>query len=109
MITTRSKFYYGHLVDTSNNTFIFEEGSGSIVATIPIGGYSLTTFMYALQNSLNAYGDLVYSCTLNRTTRKITIASTGNFTLDVSSTGGGISAYPLIGFTSNKTGASTYS
>jgi hypothetical protein len=110
MIPTLSSFYYGHEINASNNKVDFDEGGGELTATIASGGYTLTEFAVALQAALNDTGALTYTVTVDRATRKITIASTSNFELLVSSgTNVGTSAWALAGFTgADKTGASSY-
>lgn len=109
-LSTFSKFYYGHEVTLDNNTIDINEGSGELTAEIAVGTYSLTDFLAALESALNTAGVLTYTCTLNRTTRKITITATGTFSLLISTGSSvGTSAFTLAGFTgADKTAASTY-
>jgi acylphosphatase len=112
MITTFGKFYYGHTVGTSNRYIDFKEGAGpDLVATIDVGEYSLTDFIDKVSVALNNAGADTYTVTVNRTTRIITITSTGSFTL-LCNTGvnSGQSAFSLLGFDAVDTGsASTHS
>lgn len=110
MISTMTSFYYGHEVTSANNKIDFDEGGGELTATLDVGAYTLTEFAAEIENALNAAGALVYTVTLNRTTRKITIAATGNFDLLVSTgTNVGSSAWALAGFSgADKTGAASY-
>lgn len=110
MITTKCKFYYGHTITESNQYIDFKEGAGSeIFATVPIGEYSLTDFCTAVSNALNLAGALNYTVSLNRTTRIITIAADGAFTL-LASTGTrvNVSAYSLLGFSADTTSATSH-
>lgn len=110
-LSTRSQFYYGHTITLNNNAIDFDEGGSEIQATLNSGDYSLTEFLVEIKRAMEAVGALTYTVSLNRTTRKITISSTSNFTLRTQTgTRIGTTAYSLIGYTltSNKTGASTY-
>ena len=109
-ITTRSAFTYGHNI-TENNQYInfVEDGINELAATIEIGSYYLNQFPDAIASALNDIGDNIYEVTLDRTTRKITISADANFDLLVT-TGSqvSISAFSLMGFTTNRSGADTY-
>lgn len=100
-LKTRSMFYYGHTVTTTNRCIDFKEGAGSeLKATLKVGSYSLTDYVTEIQRALNeAASTLTFTVTVNRTTRLITIAATGTFTL-LAATGSrhaqGI--YPMAGF-----------
>jgi hypothetical protein len=110
-LTTRSLFYYGFEVDSTNNALDFKEGAGSeLNATLATGAYTLTTFVDEVERALNAAGALTYTVSVNRTTRIITIAASGTFSLlTTSGTRAGTSAYSLIGFSgADKTGTNTY-
>jgi hypothetical protein len=109
-ILTRSVFYYGHYIDSSNKYLDFSEGAAEITAILTQGDYSLTEFVAELSRALNAAGDLTYTVSVNRATRIITIASTSNFTLKTASgTNTGSSVFGLAGFVgTDKTGAATY-
>lgn len=110
-IFTYSAFNYGHKITGDNQSINFSEnGVDELTATIPVGGYTLGTFVNALSLALNKVGALEYSVTLDRTTRKITISATGSFELWVV-TGSliNISSFPLMGFTgTDRVGLSTY-
>lgn len=113
MLDTRSSFYYGYSINASpaNGFLNINEGSGEISIEIPVGTYTLTTLVSALQNALLTQATLDYSVSANRTTRKITISAGSNFDL-LSNTGTqvGSSAWSLLGFSTSadKTGAMTY-
>lgn len=98
MINTFSKFYYGIQVTTDNKWFDLDEGAGELNAEIPVGEYTLTTIAEAVEDALNDVGSDTYTVTINRSTRKITISSTGTFDVLIATgtnTGSGI--YSLIG------------
>jgi hypothetical protein len=109
-ITTRSKFTYGHNI-TENNQYInfTENGIDELSATIEVGSYSFSEFGDAVAVAMNAIGDNEYTTTVDLLTQKITISSDASFDLLV--TNGqqiSISAFPLIGFTSNVSGLMSY-
>lgn len=109
-LTTHSKFYYDYVVSDDALYIDFSEGASELTATLDIGSYSLTDFVAELSRALNAAGALDYTVTLNRTTRKITIAASGDFELLVS-TGSheGTSAFGLAGFSgADLTGEDSY-
>lgn len=108
MITSYSKFYYGIEVTEFTRFFSFSEGGPEKVASLKPGKYALTGFVNEVARAMNAVGSLVYTTTVNRSTRLITISAPSNFTLPVA-TGSSLGAYPVIGFTGlDKTGASSY-
>lgn len=109
-LTTKSKFYYGHTVSESNYNLSFSEGALEIIATLNQGSYSLTDFCVEVERALSAVGGQEYSCTVNRTTRLITISATGNFELLITSgTTTGSSVFSLIGFSgADLTGTNSY-
>lgn len=58
MIRTKSKFYYGHTIDSDNNLLDFKEGAGTeLTATLNVGEYSLTDFVTEVARALNAAAD----------------------------------------------------
>ncbi len=101
-LSTRSVFYYGHLIDNTNFQLDFDEGSGEITAEINAGSYSLTGFAAEIERAMNAASELtqVYTVTVNRDTRIISISAPSSFSLLVS-TGShvGTSVFTLAGFT----------
>lgn len=110
-LSTFSKFWFGHTVDSSNYAIDFNEGGSELQASIAYGNYSPTEYLTAVKTALDAAGALTYTVSLNRTTRKITISSTSTFAL-LANTGtrASVSAWDMLGYTtaSDKTGASTY-
>ena len=111
-ISTRSAFYFGHIIDESNNRFDFNEGSGELNAIIETGSYSLTDFISALLTSINAVSVAqTYSTVMNRTTRIPTVSAPGNFDILIDTgTFKGTGVYNLLGYTgaADLTGANSY-
>ncbi len=108
-LRTFSKFYYGHTIDDTNQMLDFDEGGSELTAELDIGEYTLTEFAEEVQRALNEAGALTYTVSVNRTTRIITIAASGNFTLLVTTgTNIGNAPWSLLGYTSNKTGDDEY-
>jgi len=108
-ISSYSGFTYGHEISSSNDYINFDEGAGEISSQIEIGSYTLNDFLGKVLEAFNAEGGQEYSGTIDRLTRKITISAASNFALLVTSgTQSSISAYNLIGFTSDKDGSNSY-
>ena len=95
-----SKFYGGFNVDESSFYLPFKEGAGpELNAQVAVGSYSVSDFCAAIKSALNSAGSFSYTVTMNRTTRILTITSSGSFTI-LGSTGTtvGQSILPKIGF-----------
>lgn len=109
-IKTYSGFIYGHDISNLNQYINFrEDGVNELGAQIRVGSYTLENFVNAVSVAMNDAGQLEYAVTIDRSTRKITISSTSNFDLLVTSgTQSAISAFSLIGFTTDKSGANSY-
>lgn len=109
MIKTKSKFYYGHTVDTDNYLLDFKEGAGAeLTATLSVGEYSLTDFVTELIRALNEAGALTYTGALNRATRIITITGSGVFTiLGATGTHTGLNILSLAGYAAADTSSAT--
>jgi len=108
-ITTYSGFTYGHEINSSNDFINFNEGSGELQTQIEVGSYTLDSFLSAVLSAFNAEGSQEYTGSIDRETRKITIESIANFDLLVTTgSQSAISAFSLIGFTSDKTGSNSY-
>lgn len=109
-ITTRSAFTYGHTITEDNQYINFtENGIDELASTIEVGSYYLNEFIDKIALALNEIGDNTYSVTIDRSTRKITISADANFDLLVTTgTQTNISAFSLIGFTTDRSGASSY-
>lgn len=106
-IETRSAFTYGHTI-TDDNSFInfTENGIDELSALIEIGSYTLDQFKDAVASAMNEVGDNEYTVSVDRDTRQLTINSDGNVELLVTN-GSNVqtSAYPLMGFTTNRASA----
>lgn len=108
-IFTRSTFYYGHTITQTNRNLDFKEGSTVKTTQVRVGGYSLTGFANEVSRALNLRGDQDYTVNVNRATRAITITSGANFELlPVTGPTSGESVFSLLGFSTDQTGASTY-
>jgi hypothetical protein len=108
-ITTRSQFFYGHTISEDNQWIDFDEGGSELSVQLDIGDYTLTEFAAELAAKMTQEGALTYTATINRATRKITLAAGSNFALRVTTgTHLATSAFSLVGFTSNKSGSSSY-
>lgn len=75
--TTFSKFLYGYEVTVDNNKIDFDEGSGALVAEIEPGNYTFGDYCDAVASALNDAGANSYTCTPNRSTRKMVITASG--------------------------------
>lgn len=109
-ITTFSSFYYGYQITSSNLYLNFNEGGSELTATLTVGDYTLTTLLSEVKSALDTVGANTYTVTADRDSRKITIASSGGTLSLLVTTGSasGTSAWSLLGFTSDKTGATSY-
>ena len=103
----RSAFIYGYTVEDSQKTFYFDEGSGVQSFDVDAKGWALEELRQEIQNRLNDNGDLSYSVSVDRTTRRFTISADANFDLLPSESNTG-SLFEVIGYTSDKTGAMSY-
>jgi hypothetical protein len=108
-LQTYSLFFFGHTVTSQNCSLDFDEGGAELQATLDHGFYTPTQYLAEVKRVLDAVGAHTYTPSLDRATRKVTVAATGNFTFRVT-TGSrvGTSAFPMLGYTSNKTGAASY-
>lgn len=109
-LTTFSGFIYGHDISEDNQFIDFnEDGFTEIGAQIKIGSYTLASFIDAVSNAMNEAGDSTYTVTVNRTTRLITITGSAPFNITVTSGSHfAISAFSLMGFSTNRSGSNTY-
>lgn len=81
-LATHSLFYYGHKIDENNNLINFKEGAGpELVASVPVGSYTLTKFLEVIVAALNAASSLDWVGSINRSTRIITLTSSGTASL----------------------------
>lgn len=95
-----SVFYYGHVIDNTNNVINFKEGAGpEKTAILPVGAYTLTKFVQVIVNALNAASLLTWSGSVNRTTGVITITSSSSASLLLLSGSAAVYApYLIMGF-----------
>jgi len=108
-IKTFSGFTFGHTITTDNQNIDFSEGGPEITAVIKVGSFSLEDFVNEVAVAINNAGGQEYTATLDRSTRKITIAAPGNFELlPTTGTTSSISAYPLMGFVADRSGSNSY-
>lgn len=101
--------YYSELltIASTNNTIVFGEGGGALTATIASGDWTWGEVAWKVKVALEAAGAGTYTVTYSHATRKFTIAkSAGTFTLDVG--GSANDALDDLGYTSDKSGALTY-
>lgn len=109
-LRTFSKFYYGQNIDDTNYALDFSEGGPQLAATLDIGDYSLSTLMTEVASEMNSLGGQVYTVTVDRASRFVTISAPADFEMLVA-TGDrvGSDVFSLLGFTgTDRTGASTY-
>jgi len=98
-LQTYSSFYYDLVVTTSNGYINFDEGGGELSAQVTAGTYTLSTILTAIKTAMDSTGGLVYTVTVDRDTRLISIASTATFDLLLSTgTQVGQSIWGLIGY-----------
>lgn len=110
-IITRSAFYFNTVVTSSNYAIDFSEGGAEIKASLEVGDYSLTEYAAEIQRALRAAGTQLYTVTLNRTTRVLTIAAPSNFELKCNTgSRAGVAAWTIMGFSTaaDRTGANSY-
>lgn len=109
-LTTFSGFIYGHDISEDNQFIDFnEDGSTEIGAQIRIGSYTLADFVDAVSNAMNDAGDNTYTVTVDRSSGLITITGSDLFNIMVSSGSHfAISAFSLMGFSSNRSGSNVY-
>lgn len=103
----RSAFIYGYTVEDSQKSFYFNEGVGVQSFDVDAKGWALDDLRLEIQNRLNDNGDLSYSVTVDRATRKFTITADSAFDLLPSESTTG-SLFEVIGYSSDKIGLMTY-
>ncbi len=111
MIYTWSKFNYGHDVTIDNKYIPFDEGGPELLAEIAIGNYTLAEFAQAVEDALNAAGDLVYVVGVSRAGNQLTISAQTDFALLTHTGSTSQTAFELMGFDSaavDLTGETTY-
>ena len=107
MIQTRSKFIYGFVIDETTKSIAFIEAAAPGVEKIAVlneGSYGFGQALSELQEKMNSVGVYSYSVTADRITRRVTISSTGLFSLRIS-TGSSFatSAFGVFGFSGSDT------
>lgn len=100
MISTHSKFYYGYTVTPENQAIDLREDGVELAATLDVGSYSLMEFVAEILRAIGEVSAKSYDVTVDRATRKITIACVDAFDLLVNSgLRAGSGAWTLMGFT----------
>jgi len=109
-VNTYSAFTYGHTITDENKYIQFNEGSGEITVEIPIGSYTLGSFVNAIGTAMNSGNGVTgeYTASVDRSQRVISISSTVAFSLPVlSGSLAGQSAFELMGFSFDKSSATS--
>lgn len=98
-LKTYSKFYYGLEIIETNCYIEFQDVGDQMAVTLDVGQYTLAGLLVELLRVLNFNGAQVYTGTLDRATRQITISAPGPFKL-FTNTGAtkDTSAFPVLGF-----------
>ena len=109
-INTLSVFYYGLTVNKLNNVVNFDEGAGELSAFLSVDDYTLKEYADEIAIRMTLAGTQVYTATVNRATRKITISAPGNFSLLAGTGSQQASAiWSMAGFNFvDKTGTNSY-
>jgi hypothetical protein len=111
-LKTYSKFYYGHTITDANRFINFKENGGTEqTAILNIGEYSLTDFCTEVARALNgSTAAFDYGCSVNRSTRFVTITCTGGNVqfLPVTGSQAGSSAFSLIGIVADTSNAGSH-
>lgn len=88
-------------IDSFNNNILFNEGAGNLTATIPVGNYAISELVSEIKTQMDIVGSDTYTVTYNTKTMKLTIASTGTFSLLFNTSTSEI--WEMIGFTKTNT------
>jgi hypothetical protein len=109
-VNTFSAWTYGHTITIDNNSMPFSEnGSTELIANFKVGAYTLQSFATEMSRAMNEVGTLNYVASIDRSTLKITVAGDSNFWLYVTSSAlSTASPYSLLGFTTERSGSSSY-
>lgn len=112
-ITTTPVFYYISAIDDTNYFLNFKEpneANTELTAELNAGSYSMSQLATEVARAMNAVGQQLYTVSFDRNSRTYTISSDDTVELLVASgSQGGLSVYPLLGFSSvDLTGASSY-
>ena len=105
MIYTRSSFIYDIQITSENYHLDFLEGATKYAAKLLPGKYTLATITKEVARALNQAGMGNYTAAIDRATRKMLINSSVSFTMLTNGDHSGSSCLPVLGITSNKTGA----
>jgi len=109
-LNKKSKWYFGHTVTSSESKIDFNEGASALVATLNVSDYTLTEYGAEIQRALNESGGRIYTVSVNRDNRYITIAADGTFSL-LASSGDNVAngIWAMAGFAATDlTSAATY-
>lgn len=100
MSATYAAFYYNFLVDDSNRGLDFVDASGYHSILITKGGYTLSSLAVEIARAMTANSSSNnYLMSADRTTRRYTIESDGNFDLPfLTGFSNAIGIFDLIGF-----------
>jgi hypothetical protein len=91
-------------VPSGRNAIVFNEGSGALTATITAGNYTIGSLVSAMKTALDSAGGDTYTCSYDYETGKITIASSGTFSLDHDET----TIAPIIGLSQDKSSGASH-
>lgn len=107
-LKTHSKFYYGFEVTDLALYLDFDEGGAELTAELEVYSYTLEGIAAEFSRAMNAVGGQEYTVTVDRATRKLTIAAPGAFSLRIASGSHiGATAFGLGGFTGADVGPDT--
>jgi hypothetical protein len=78
-LSSHSLFYYGHKIDENNNLIDFTDSPGGPekTAELPVGSYTFTKFLEVVTAAINAASSLDWSFSIDRSTRIVTLTSSG--------------------------------
>ena len=95
-------------INANNNTILFDEGTGSVTATLTQGNsYTEALLCAEIKTQMEAIGAFTYTVSINSINHKMTISATGNFDLVLSR----LEICDIIGFSKDNTsytGLNTY-
>ena len=91
-------------INDLTNKLQFNEGSGSLTLTLTNGDYNGTDVASELQTKMNAVGSDTYTISYSSITKKITITSTGTFTIESCNN----NSYRQLGFAPFSVAVSSY-
>ncbi len=108
-LRTHSLIYYGLTITEDNYQLDFTDGMDDYVAEIGLGAYSLEQLADEVASALNALGSpIAFTTSVDRATRKITIAGDGAFILLITSGAHfGTSIFNTLGFSGADTTLTT--